>query len=84
MGWTSICYDEVNNINKRDFDPELEEYRFFEPDSIVFQLDKAINGKELERFRETVKGRHVSDGNYIPCLIDERLVLINSEFLKPL
>lgn len=84
IGWASVCYDDLNQINKREYYPELEEYIFLEPNSVVLQLDETVNGKELERFSKTVKGKYVPDGNYIPCLLDERIMLIKSEFLKPL
>lgn len=82
--WASICYDEMADRNKREIQPELEEYSFLEPNSIVMQLDNMIMGKELEGFSRTIKGKYVPEGNYIPCLLDERLFLIREEFLKPL
>ena len=82
--WASICYDEISDINTRDIEPDLEEYSFIEPNSVVLQLEESIKGKELERFSATIKGKYVPDGNYIPCLLDERLMLIKAEFLKPL
>lgn len=82
--WASICYDEMAGINLRDTQPELEEYSFLEPNSIVLQLEDNVIGKSLERFSKTVKGKYVPEGNYIPCLLDERLLLIKAEFLKPL
>ena len=81
--WASICYDEISDINTRDIEPDLEEYSFIEPNSVVLQLEESIKGKELERFSATIKG-NVPDGNYIPCLLDERLMLIKAEFLKPI
>lgn len=82
--WASICFDEASGINKRETLPELEEYSFIEPNSIVLQVEDGVIGKSLERFSKTVKGKYVPDGNYIPCLLNERLFLIKAEFLKPL
>ena len=83
-GWASVCYDERSGVNKREAEPDLEEYSFLEPNSVVLQLDESVIGKDLESFSKTVKGKYVPDGNYIPCLLDERLLLIKAEFLKPL
>jgi len=82
--WASICYDENAGINKREIEPDLEEYSFLEPNSVVLQLEESVIGKDLECFSKTVKGKYVPDGNYIPCLLNERLLLIKAEFLKPI
>lgn len=82
--WASVCYDETAGYNKREMEPDLEEYSFLEPNSVVLQLEESVIGKDLERFSKTVKGKYVPEGNYVPCLLDERLMLIKAEFLKPL
>lgn len=82
--WASICYDESSNVNTRDNQPDLEEYSFIEPNSVVLQVEDSIRGKDLEHFSNTILGKYIPDGNYVPCLLDERLMLIKAEFLKPI
>lgn len=82
--WASICYDEDTGVNARYKNPELIEYIFLESNTIAMQLDEMMNSFELEAFSKTVKNRYVPGGNYIPCLIDEKVMLIKEEFLNPI
>lgn len=82
--WTSACYDERSQTNIRDIRPDIQEYIFLEPNTIVMQLDDIIAGGSLEAFSQTIKNKYIPGGSYIPCLLDERLMLIKEDFLNPL
>ncbi len=79
--WASICYDEITGLNSKESRPDLV---FIESNSVAMQLEDTIDDAELDEFSKTVKNKYVPNGKYIPCLIDEKVLLIKEEFLNPI
>lgn len=51
----------------------------------VLQIDEALDGNDFKEFANSLGDYHyIPDGSYIPCLLDEKVILISKNFLQPI
>jgi len=51
----------------------------------VLQIDEALDGNDFKEFANSLRDYHyILDGSYIPCLLDEKVILISKNFLQPI
>ena len=83
--WVSICYDEQTNTNlgNKSVLHSNEYVNIDNVEDVVLQIDNELGAEQLKEFEASIMGKYIPSGNYVPCLWDEKIMLIKTEFLTP-
>lgn len=81
--WISICFDEKAGLNLANQNQSLNEYiNISDIDDVAIQIDEELDLEQFKEFEASIMGKHIPSGKYVPCLLDEKIVIVRKEFLQ--
>jgi hypothetical protein len=81
--WISVCFDEKAGLNLANRDSSLSEYiNISNVNDLAIQIDEELSLEQMKEFEASIMGKHIPSGKYVPCLLDERIVILRKEFLQ--